>query len=61
MITGWEVDSFDDEWEEDIRWNYGRGHGLVGNEPLDVGLDIGGIVEQAFHIYDTILVDGGEE
>ena len=34
---------------------------MVGDEPLDVELDIGSIVEQAFHIYDTVLGDGGRE
>ena len=33
---------------------------MVGDEPLDVGLDIGGIIEQAFHIYDVVLGNGGE-
>ena len=57
-MQGFEVDSSDDEWEEDIHQNYGRGYGLLDpDEQLDVRLDIQGTVEHAFQHYDVLVGD----
>ena len=57
MLQGFDRDDSDEEWEVEIREEFGvRGGHFTQNSgrPMDVGMDIRGLVQHTFHIYDGL-------